>query len=280
MGTIKTAIRTGLRNYLPLSARKRLAVLINRQPWLNRKFRAWISSDLLQNWKDSDVNSLHKFQWENHLGYASTYEIDARFGYDNFNETRKILFNELQRHLRDRGLNPASDIHSVFEVGCSLGYLLRYMETDLFPNADYLGGIDIDQYAIDRGSAYLQGLDSKVELIRGDMESLEQVMQSRSYDIVFCPGVLMYLQQEHAKGVVDVMLKHSKKLLCITGLAHPTTDNSQLTASCSREIDRTFIHNIDKMVVDSGGQILYRRWDGDRIVDGNTIYFVFAEKQS
>jgi hypothetical protein len=37
------------------------------------------------------------------------------------------------------------------------------------------------------------------------------------------------------------------------------------------------IHNIDRMIERAGGRVLWRRWEGARKVDGNTIYFLIAE---
>jgi hypothetical protein len=66
-------------------------------------------------------------------------------------------------------------------------------------------------------------------------------------------------------------------LVAITGPAHPENDNSLLSNSIQRAPDNSFIHNIDFMVRKSGAEIVGRRWEGKRIVDGHTLYFVFAK---
>ena len=53
-------------------------------------------------------------------------------------------------------------------------------------------------------------------------------------------------------------------------------DNAALAQSDVRATDRTFVHNLDRMVELAGGKVVGRRWEGDRQVDGQTIYFVFA----
>jgi hypothetical protein len=69
-------------------------------------------------------------------------------------------------------------------------------------------------------------------------------------------------------------------VLVLAGLAHPDQDNATLAASAVRERDGTFIHNLDAMVQDAGGRVVHRRWEGARLLDGNTIYFVFGVPQS
>jgi hypothetical protein len=148
------------------------------------------------------------------------------------------------------------------------------METELFPAAT-LEGIDIDRYAIDSGNNYLREIRSRVELRCADMSDLEEVLGDREYDLIVCTGVLMYLEQKRAAEVLGAMLRHSH-VVALAGLAHPSRDNVHLSASDVRTRDTTFVHNLDRMVIDAGGRVIGRDWQGSREVDGNTIYFVFA----
>jgi hypothetical protein len=242
---------------LPLSVRKRLAVLVGRQRWL--KGRYWYSMELVRDLAARDPSAFHRFLWANHIGYAETYEVAKRFGDDNVHPSRRLLFDDLVAFLRGRGIDPTSDVRSVFEVGCSMGYLLRYMETSLFPAA-----------------TVLEGVDSRVELRRADMADLSGVLGGRGFDIILCAGVLMYLPAADAAAVVRTLLEHAH-LLVLTGPAFPEADNRLLDGSERRPGDQTFIHNLDAMVTAAGRRVLRRRWEGPRSIDGNTIYFVFAE---
>jgi hypothetical protein len=112
------------------------------------------------------------------------------------------------------------------------------------------------------------------------MEDLADVIKGDRYDIVLCAGVLMYLDEAKATKLVRVMLEHTGLMAAFAGLADPNVDNAELQASSVRKEDLTFIHNIDAMVAAAGGRVIQRRWDGPRMVDGNTIYFVFAEPQT
>ena len=133
------------------------------------------------------------------------------------------------------------------------------METDLFPGATIIEGNDIDKYSIEEGKKYLASKQSRVKLIHAAMEELEKLIAGKKFDVVFGAGILFYLKQDQANKLVARMMSHTRTMLTFTGLAHPEIDNAELESSVARKRDGTWIHNIDKM-----------------IVDGNTIYFVFT----
>lgn len=273
---MKRLVKKLLRSVLPLALRKKLAIWINRQSWIAPGDRGYWATELLEDFASADVNAYHKFLWLNHLAYADTYEIPLRFGYENFNESRRIFFAELPDRLREAGIASPREIDSIFEVGCSLGYLLRYMETDMFPDAHVLEGIDIDEYAIADGMRYLRGLGSKIQLHHGDMERMDDALAGRRMDLVIASGVLLYLDEPSARRLVAKMLAVTSKLLAVTALAHPDVDNAELEESVVRERDGTWIHNVDAMIEAAGGRIVARRCEVSRMVDGNTIYFLYA----
>jgi SAM-dependent methyltransferase len=268
---VKRAVRT----VVPLPIRQRLAIWLGGRRWLAA--RHWWVAELLRDLAERDPDAYHRFLWSHHLGYAETYEIPRRFGAANIHQTRHLLFADLHAHLWGRGVDPARGIRSVFEVGCSMGYLLRFIETDVFPGAETLAGIDIDRYAIRSGSAWLRAQGSKVQIAAADMAHLSAVLGERRFDVILCAGVLMYLQRAAAAEVVRVMLRHAGRVVALAGLAHPERDNGELDESDVRRRDGTFIHNFDAMVRQGGGRVLARRWEGARMVDGNTVYFVLAE---
>jgi 2-polyprenyl-3-methyl-5-hydroxy-6-metoxy-1,4-benzoquinol methylase len=264
-------VKNGLRRSMPLSVRKQLAVLIARQTWLPQ--RDWFAVELIRDMADQDITEYHRFLWGNHIGYARTYEINERYGEEQIHPSRLILFNELNAILN----GSHEKVRSVLEVGCSMGYLLQYVEKKVYPSAETIHGIDIDQYAIDTGASYLEQQGSRVRLQQADMLQLPHVFGDTRYDLIICAGVLMYVREEEAHSVVSTMLKRSQGIVALAGLAHPERDNSTLESSVPRMSDQSFIHNIDRMVTRAGGRIIGRRWDGARQVNGNTIYFVFAE---
>ncbi len=271
----KESMKTAARTVLPLFLRKRLALWLNNREAVAPARRSWWVQELLRDLAEKNINEYHKFLWSNHLSYAETYEVASRFGRENMKMSRIMFFDDLERHLAAVPMH-AVDVKSVFEVGCSLGYQLRYLETDLFPSATVLEGVDIDAYAVQAGSEHLAKIGSKVRLACEDMELLEKNLGSKQYDIILCTGVLMYLKEDDAQRLVRVLLGHSGGMLAFSGLAHPEMDNAEMACSVPRRSDHSFIHNIDSMVKNAGGRVVARRWEGSRIVDGNTIYFVFA----
>jgi SAM-dependent methyltransferase len=274
LGT-KTASKRALRTLLPLAVRKRLSTAIRHQGWIGEHRRQWWSVELVRDLAERDIDAYHRFLWSNHLGYAESYEVATRFGADQIKASRRVFFADLLAVLRRLGLSADSDIRSVLEVGCSLGYLLRFMETDLFRGARTLEGFDLDRRAIESGAAHLRAIGSNVSLRCGDVSLLEQMPDRPPYDLLVCTGVLMYLSEPRAASVIRAMLQRSR-LVALAGLAHPGMDNARLEHSDSRRRDSTFIHNFDAMVERAGGRVVARRWEGSREVDGNTIYFVFA----
>lgn len=262
--------RGWLRAALPLAVRKRLAV------WAGRSGNAageWWSAELVRDLAERDATAYHRFLWGNHLAYARSYEPAERFGAEHVHPSRRLLFADLRGVLAEREV----EVRSVLEVGCSLGYLLRHLETDHFPGAEVLDGIDIDEYAVRRGAAVLRAAGSRVRLERGDAARLPALFGGRRYDLVLCAGVLMYLRQAEAAAAVRAMLARCTGIVALAGLAHPETDNARLERSVPRERDRSLVHNLDAMVRAAGGRVVARRWEGARQLQGNTLYFVFAE---
>jgi SAM-dependent methyltransferase len=272
----KSRTNTLAQRVLPLALRKRCAVWLDRQTLLSSG--KWWAVQLIQDLAERDVDAYHRFLWEHHLGYAETYRVEDRFGKSRIHQTRKMLFADLERWYAEQGAGFKADVRSVFEVGCSLGYLLRYLETDVLEAPERLAGVDIDRHAIVQGAAYLRDQGSRVALEAADMDELARVLAGQHFDLFLCCGVLMYTRAEQATEIVRTMLEHGRTV-AISGLAHSDVDNRMLDAAVVRERDGTLVHNIDAIVEAAGGQVLWRRWEGPKLVDGNTIYFLICRGQ-
>jgi SAM-dependent methyltransferase len=271
----KSAGKDAVRRLIPIGFRKRIATWVHAQSWISADRRAWWSMELVRDLAQNDPNAFHKFLWAHHLGYAAPYEVADRFGAEKMRLSRLAFFQELSKCMAASDIS-GERIGSVLEVGCSLGYQLRYLETDLFPRATLLEGIDIDDYAVRAGHEHLAALGSRVSLVCGDIQDLDRLVGPRAYDLILCTGVLMYLKQHDAVELVRNMLSRTRVMLAMAGLAHPLEDNSRLARSDIRERDHTFVHNLDEMVRGAGGSVVARRWEGNRLVDGQSVYFVFA----
>lgn len=274
--TVRKGAKGVLRTVLPLPLRKRIAVALHRRELLEPETRYWWTRELLRDFAEREPASYHRFLWSNHLGYAATYNVEARFLNAELPASRRIFFSDLSAHLRTLGWDPARDIRSVLEVGCSLGYQLQYMESEVFPGAGELVGIDIDRHAIEKGKEHLERIGSNVRLTADDMGNLGRVYEGKRFDVIVCTGVLMYLDEAEATDAMAAMLRLCGKIVAISGLAHPEVDNASLERAVPRSHDGSLIHNMDRIVERAGGTVFARRYEGKRIVDGHTIYFVFA----
>jgi SAM-dependent methyltransferase len=273
---LKRQTKNLLRATIPLSLRKQAGLVLDRQAWLDHDRKSWFIRELLRDYAETDPGGYHRFLWANHLAYAATYTLKDRFTEKRLPGSREIFFEDLLRMLETSDGEAGTDVRSVLEVGCSLGYQLHFMESALFPNAVDLTGIDIDEYAVSEGMKYLGAIGSKVRLIAGDMGRLDGLLGSGEYDIVVCTGVLMYLDEEEALHVIREMLRRCGRLLGLSGPAYTKEDNRLLERSIPRKHDGSLIHNLDALVEKAGGKVVGRRWGGASIVEGHSIYFVFA----
>jgi SAM-dependent methyltransferase len=268
-------LKHAFRSCIPLSLRMRLAIWLNRQRWFARDY---LAVGLVRDLRLHNPKAFHKFLWQHHfMGYARWYDSeDELFSVEEMQPSRRLFFDDLRSTVRELGLQP-SDIRSILEVGCSLGYLLRYLETDVFPGCQEIVGIDIDGPAIRKGQDYLTQLGSKVVLVQGDMEELEQILGGRTFDLVFAAGVLSYLDEPNAARLVSILLRRTKKILAFAGLACTSRNNNQLDCSeTSPNHEEQWIHNFSAMVSAAGGRVVTSRWEGAKLYNLQTIHFVFA----
>jgi SAM-dependent methyltransferase len=234
-----------------------------------------IGIELLRDLARDDPASFHHFLWANHLAYAATYEL-GRFAPGALEADRRMLFELLCAELSRQGLDPKKDIDSVFDAGCSLGYLLRHAETSVFPSATTLTGIDIDVRAVSEGSLHLRRIGSRVELMVARMEQLDEVLAGHRFDVAVSCGSLMYLDQTHAARAVASLLDHADRFVGLIDRAHPVQDNALLTRSAVRDLDETWIHNLDSMVREASGHVTFRQWQPPSETGGRGIYLLIA----
>jgi cyclopropane fatty-acyl-phospholipid synthase-like methyltransferase len=211
------------------------------------------------------------------MGYARWYDSEEElFDLDQMQPTRLEFFRDLTTALQAQGV-PANEVGSVLEVGCSLGYLLWYLELKVFPESKDIVGIDIDAPGIEKGKRFLAREGSRVSLIAGDMEQLDALIGPRQFDVVFAAGVLSYLNEEDALRMVRQMLSRTSKVLSLVGLAHTDRNNNTLTRSeISPGHAGQWIHNFEALVKRAGGRVTQSRWEGGKQYNFQTICFVFA----
>jgi SAM-dependent methyltransferase len=272
----KSAIRSAagvIGRTLPLSARK---AILRSGLCPAARGRVEFSMGMMDDLRRRDPDALHRFLWSNHLAYAATYEISDRFGASNLNPSRRVLFEEMTAHLRLRSVEPQAHIRSIFEVGCSMGYLLRHLEVEVCPSADVLHGLDIDAYAVETGMAHLRSVDSKVQLFAADMSDTGRIMAGRRYDLVLCCGVLMYVNEAAAYQVVRTMMSHARQLVGLICLADPGLKALPSGPSVARPEDGTFIHDVDRMVREAGGRVVSAKRVGTEVSGSSDSHVILA----
>ena len=233
---------------------------------------------LIRDLQASDPKAFHKFVWSNHLmGYARWYDSEEElFAPEQMQPSRVELFADLVAVLNELSI-PRSAVTAVLEVGCSQGYLLRHLETDVFPACEDLVGLDIDAKAIEKGRKYLGGLGSRVRLLHGDMENLDALVGARAFDVTLAAGVLSYLNEADATSVVSRMLQRTRGLLALAGLAWVDAHNRTLERSIpSPAHEGQWIHNFESMITAAGGRVVRSRWEGARLYNLQTLCFAFA----
>jgi SAM-dependent methyltransferase len=234
-----------------------------------------IAIELIRDFAQRDPSAFHRFLWSNHLAYADGFDLRL-FEPGRLGSTRERLLDLMCRECLAKGIEPARDVHSVLDVGCSTGYLLRHAETSVFTSATTLVGIDIDEHAVQMGSRYLRAAGSRIELVAGAMEELDGELAERTFDAALCCGSLLYLDESEARSVVDSLLRHTTHVVGLIGLAHPDRDNRLLEHSTVRSFDACWIHNFDAMVQEAGGTLRSRQWVPPSDPTARGVYMVVA----
>jgi SAM-dependent methyltransferase len=276
---IAALLKKMFRTFFPLGVRKRFAVWLNNRQWLSTRY--YLTEGVVRDFMISNPKAFHKFMWSNHIrAYATWYDSETLFDSNKMNGselTSREFFNDLKAVMANLGIDPTRDIRSVLEVGCSLGYVLHFIEKNIFPHSKELVGIDIDAEAIAKGTRHLRSKGSKVRLICGDMEDVDRLIGDHRFDFIYAAGVLSYLNADDAAKVVSDMLRRTNTILALVGLACTSVDNKELDASrLSSENRNQWIHNFEAMVEAAGGRVVHRRWEGDKVHNDQPLYFVFA----
>lgn len=265
-----------LRSVVPLGLRLRLAGWFARNRWFPAANR-W-AQGLIRDLESVDPKLFHKFMWEHHLDrYGLAYEAERLFSSRVLNGTTRA-FEAFEQDLRSSlASDPSRRIGSVLDLGCSVGHVLRALETEVLPDAEILVGLDIDRPATEAGTAYLSKAGSKVRLLCGDLEDLDRLLGEERFDFAFAAGSLSYLNETDAGAVVGSLLGRTNELVALVGLANPDRPNGELDGSVFRdEFGKMWTHDFAGMVESRGWRVVTTRWEPPVAGDPQGLYFVFA----
>ena len=269
------SLKTRVRRALPLDVRLRAAAWLTRQRWL--PLGDHVAIGLIRDLQASDPKHFHKFAWTHHLmGYARWYDSEEElFAPEQMQPSRLEIFRDLTSVLNED--LPPAPVASILEVGCSQGYILRHLETQVFPECTDLVGIDIDGPAIGKGQRYLAAAGSRVRLMQGDMEDLDALIGARTFDVTLAAGVLSYLDEADATAMVSRILQRTNRVMAVAGLACVDRDNRTLERSIpSPAHEGQWIHNFDAMIGAAGGRVIRSRWEGGKLYNLQTLCSAFA----
>jgi SAM-dependent methyltransferase len=281
--TLKRRILHAAHALIPLRIRMRVAAWLTRNGWFPGAHN--FAEALIRDLGAKDPMAFHKFAWEHHLAlYGRWYDSLEMFHARKLNGTREanhLFMDDLTRVLSELGFVNDSRIQSVLDVGCSLGYVLRQLETDMFPDAESMVGIDIDREATRVGRQYLQGVGSRVELIQGDLAKIGTLISDRKFDFSLATGSLSYLSGDDASAAVGQILDRTRKLVALVGLANRSGPNRSLIGSAFvGERGSLWVHNFESMINQYGWKVVDARWRPPQGEDNQGIYFVFASPLS
>lgn len=237
------------------------------------------SEGLIRDLQESDVKEFHKFLWTHHLDrYGLAYEAGDLFSSGKLNSTTQAyeaFLEDLTASAQEVGGLEA--MGSVLDVGCSVGHVLRGLETDLISDVPVLVGMDIDRHAIAAGTAFLSQVGSKIRLVAGDLEELGDVLGDERFDFSYAAGSLSYLSEGDTREAVRAILGRTERLAAFIGLANPGVANSEMPGSRFRdELGRMWTHNFEEMVVSNGWSVVRSRWEPPGEGDAQGLYSVWA----
>ena len=248
----------------------RLAIWLNRQPWFTRDYLAvGLVGDLgLQG------SRLFQFLWKHHfMGYARWYDSEDE------------LFSAEQM-APPGGCSSTTSFPWSGSSACSRrtsGPFSKWMFPRLsaatsrsrgvsrMPGAP---GIDIDGPAIRKGTDYLKRHGSKVVLAQGDMEDLDRMLGSRTFDLVFAAGVLISTNRMPPAWCRASPDKQGAGFRG-PGLHRPQQRPARSVRNLPNH-EQQWIHNFAAMVSAAGGRVVRSRWEGAKLFNLQTIHFVFA----
>ena len=168
--------------------------------------------------------------------------------------------------------SPVIDGATILDIGCSWGYLLKFIEETFKPTK--MIGTDIRPWweIEDHGWNYEQ-LGDRIQLIASDLTEIEDI-PSESVDLAMCTSVLQYLTPENVEANMEKaysLLKPGGEMILRTRVW-----TSAIGADLHREIELPYAHLLyskaetDRVVEEMGKQTKYLNW-----LDSNTYLAIF-----
>lgn len=145
-----------------------------------------------------------------------------------FYERSKYLVAEIVRALRLNFSNQELNGKSILDVGCYDGWILTQIQKTL--SFESALGVEPRIKNIQKGknARALYEIDSTVEYVVGDIETLEDILPNKKFDIVLCLGTLHHV--ESTPNAIASLAAKCKELLIIDSMVieEPKKDRKRI----------------------------------------------------
>ena len=168
--------------------------------------------------------------------------------------------------------SPVIDGATILDIGCSWGYLLKFIE-ETFKPAKMIGTDIRPWWEIEDHGWNYEELGDRLQLIASDLTEIEDI-PSESVDLAMCTSVLQYLTPENVEANMEKaysLLKPGGEMILRTRVW-----TSAIGADLHREIELPYAHLLyskaetDRVVEEMGKQTKYLNW-----LDSNTYLAIF-----
>lgn len=168
--------------------------------------------------------------------------------------------------------SPVIDGATILDIGCSWGYLLKYIEENFKPvkmiGTDIRPWWEIEEHGWDYNA-----LGDRLRLIASDLTEVEEI-PAESIDLAMCTSVLQYLTPENVEANIEKaysLIKPGGEMILRTRVW-----TSAIGADLHREIELPYAHLLyskaetDKILEEMGNPTKYLNW-----LDSNSYLAIF-----
>jgi len=146
---------------------------------------------------------VQKQKWSTEFG--KEYTDRNIYKPDNLDEFYKKQYGITRSEMNNKFLTQFVDRDSkILEVGCNVGNQLRLLQRMGYTN---LYGIELQDYAVEKAKELTKGIN----IIKGNADDIP--FKGGYFDLVFTSGVLIHINPENIKKVLEEIFRCSNKYI-------------------------------------------------------------------